>query len=108
MRVALSDAQQRAIFEAYRGECCTTPAAVLGSCGAWALDEAVRLMEQNEPAGSSTMYGHLRRVLSIPRQLVWIDGPLRHKPACDAALADSLRAFDTMTIDDLAALQTAR
>jgi hypothetical protein len=70
--------------------------------------EAAHMMEQTEPAGSSTMYGHLRRMLSIPRQLVWIDGPLCRKPACDAALADSLRAFDAMTIDDLAALQTAR
>jgi hypothetical protein len=66
-----------------------------------AADEAARVLEQTEPMlgvlddptdETSNYTGHGR--LSD-----WI---------AQETLADSLRAFDAMTIDDLAALQTAR
>jgi hypothetical protein len=59
--------------------------------------EAARILRQTEPLGRQMKDGSFSRgAAAIP-----------FAPAREV-LADSLRAFDAMTIDDLAALQTVR
>jgi hypothetical protein len=61
--------------------------------------EVARMMEQTEPETMWPDEDGEPETRSGFRHGGWL---------IEACLADSLRAFDTMTIDDLAALQTAR
>jgi hypothetical protein len=71
--------------------------------------EAARLVEQMEPRDShGDMIHSGGRALRFHTSLAALRLPHPMAITPRAALADSLRAFDAMTIDDLAALQTVR
>jgi hypothetical protein len=74
-----------------------------------ASQEAARILEQTEPVPAGYRAAECR-YLGPARWTVKTDDGMVLLPLDDAevALADSLRAFDIMTIDDLAALQTTR